>query len=159
MKRPYALASLAVLLVLLAGAVARLHWSAGRYVEEGRIAEFTNPQLAALWYGEAMRAYVPLWHPYFTEAGEALRSLAGRAEATEDWRTALDSWREVNASLHAVRSLYQPYPGLLAESEKEIERLEAKIKEAPPPAASPAPAPPPPPPPASAAEAPQKNPS
>jgi hypothetical protein len=116
--------------VLVAFAGFRLHWSSAAYFERGQAAEAAgDAHQAVRWYGDAMRAYLPLWHPYFTQAVEALSDIAERSEEEKNFDVALDAWREINASLHAVCSAAYSYPGWLRRSEENIHRLTASAEE------------------------------
>jgi hypothetical protein len=117
----------AAVLVTFAGL--RLHRSAAAYFERGQAAEAEgDPHQAVRWYGEAMRAYLPLWHPSFTQALRALADMAERSEKEKKFGVALDAWREINASLHAVCSAAYSNPGWLRRSEENIDRLAASAK-------------------------------
>jgi hypothetical protein len=116
--------------VLVAFAGIRLHWSAAAYFESGQAAEAAgDSHQAVLWYGDAMRAYLPLWHPYFTQALEALVGIAERSEEENNFVVALDAWREINASLHAVCSAAYSYPEWILRSEENVHRLTASAEE------------------------------
>jgi hypothetical protein len=116
--------------VLVAFAGLRLHRSAAAYFERGQAAEAAgDPHQAVRWYGDAMRAYLPLWHPSFTQALRALADMAERSEKEQSFDIALDAWREINASLHAVCSAAYSNPGWLRRSEENIDRLTASVKE------------------------------
>jgi hypothetical protein len=118
--------TLAAALLMAAG---RLVWAAGAYYDRGQAVEAGDPHQACLWYGETMRAYLPLYHPRFGMAHEALRRMAEEAEAGGDLRLALFAWEEIHASLRAVRWLRQPSSEWLAESEEQIQRLLTLLSE------------------------------
>ena len=115
--------------VLVAFAGLRLHRSAAAYFERGRAAEAAgDTHQAVRWYGDAMRAYLPFWHPHFTQALRALTGIAERSEEENNLGVALDAWREINASLHAVCSAAYSYPEWILRSEENIDRLAASAK-------------------------------
>jgi hypothetical protein len=123
MRQSYLLTVAVVAAVLLVGAAWRVSAGGASYLEKARAIEAQDLHQAVLWYGEAMRSYVPLWHPHVKQAHAALVEMARRAESHENPGGAVDAWREIHASLNAVRSFYQPYPEWLKESEEEILRL------------------------------------
>lgn len=113
--------------VLVSAAACALALACGRVALESRAelrASARAEEAGDLWNAaihaeRALHWYLP-GAPWPQEAARALVRLAGKLDARGDGESALDAWRMLRSGVLSIRSLYQPMPERLRESEEEI---------------------------------------
>jgi hypothetical protein len=104
-----------------------------RVAIDGHIARANGDELAAAgkadeavgFYDRALHMYWPV-SPDVARAVAVLSRWGAERETAGDDAGALHAWRVLRSGLYASRSLYQPYPDMIATCEAHIAALEAK---------------------------------
>jgi type II secretory pathway pseudopilin PulG len=115
----------ALVAVMLAVVVARVVWSSHGELDAAEARAAAGDVIGAVdHYGRAARLWVP-GSPLSARALDRLEDIATRAERAADRPTALAAWREVRASILAVRGLWTPSRERLARADARIAALAA----------------------------------
>ncbi len=83
--------------------------------------------MAALWYGTAIRMYAPK-SKWVNKSGERLFELARMYEEKQDYKKAKETYEEVMHAIYAIRSFYIPHENWLNAAKKKAEECKMKIK-------------------------------